>query len=225
MSYFLRFEKNGPWLYNVIGVNMTAKPPDESPITVVPAAPERWPDIEELFANHPCWCQYWRSSASAYGRISKDQLPKRLAERRKALRTQLDRSTPPGVVAYIGSQVAGWCGFGPRHEMERLVRSRTIPAVDDRPVWAIVCFLVLPGYRRRGVAQALLQGTIECARSHGAPALEAYPVDPDGKRIDAASAYVGTVTMFERQGFRRVMETSAWSAGLPRWLMRLELAE
>jgi GNAT superfamily N-acetyltransferase len=108
--------------------------------------------------------------------------------------------------------------------MVRLVRSRTIPAVDDRPVWSIVCFLVRSGYRRRGVARALLQGAIACARGYGAPALEAYPVDPGGKRIDTAFAYVGTLAMFEQEGFRRVMETSARSAGLPRWLMRLELA-
>lgn len=88
--------------------------------------------------------------------------------------------------------------------MERLVRSRTIPAVENRPVWAIVCFLVRTGYRRRGVAGALLRGAIECARLHGAPALEAYPVDPGGKRIDATSAYVGTCAVFEREGFRRV---------------------
>ena len=128
------------------------------------------------------------------------------------------------MLAYIDDQIAGCCGFGQRHEMERLARSRTIPAVDDRPVWAIVCFLVRVGYRRRGVARALLQGAIDYAREHGAPALEAYPVDPDGQRIDVTRAYVGTVSMFEQAGFRRVIETAARSAGLPRWLMRLELA-
>jgi GNAT superfamily N-acetyltransferase len=126
-------------------------------------------------------------------------------------------------MAYIDSQAVGWCGFGPRHEMERLVRSRTIPAVDDQPVWSLVCFLVLPEYRRQGVARALLRGAIDCARSYGAPALEAYPIDPAGERINTTSAYVGSVSMFEREGFLRVLETSARSAGLPRWLMRLEL--
>ena len=106
--------------------------------------------------------------------------------------------------------------------MQRLVRSRTIPAVDDRPVWSIVCFLVRTGFRRRGVARALLQGVITYARRNGAPALEASPVDPGSKRIDTAFAYVGTVAMFEQAGFQRVLETSAHSAGLPRWLMRLE---
>jgi GNAT superfamily N-acetyltransferase len=204
---------------------LTVKPSDKSTITVVPATMERWPDIEELFAQIPCWCQYWRVSASEYGRISKEQLLEhQLAKRRNALRSQLERPTLPGVVAYIDSRTVGWCGFGPRYEMERLVRSRTIPAVDNRPVWSIVCFLVRSGYRRRGVARALLEGAIECARSHGAPALEAYPVDPVGQRINTNFAYVGTVSMFEQAGFRRVIETSARSAGLPRWLMRLELS-
>jgi GNAT superfamily N-acetyltransferase len=202
---------------------MTTQTPSHSPITVAPAAPERWPDIEELFAHTPCWCLYWRVSASAYGRSSQGRLPQLLAQRRKALRAQLERSAPPGVIAYIGGQSVGWCGFGRRDEMERLVRSRTIPAVDNRPVWSIVCFLVRAGYRRRGVARALLHGAVECARLHDAPALEAYPVDPEGQRIDTAFAYVGTANMFEREGFRRVIETSARSAGLPRWLMRLEL--
>jgi GNAT superfamily N-acetyltransferase len=146
-----------------------------------------------------------------------------LAQRRKTMRRLLAHPTPPGLLAYVGKQVAGWCGLGPRSEMERLVRSRTIPLVDDRPVWSVVCFLVRTGYRRKGVAQALLQGAIDCAREHGAPALEAYPIDPEGRRVSTSLAYVGTTAMFERAGFRGVVETSARSAGLPRWLMRLEL--
>lgn len=203
---------------------MTVNPPEGSPITVVPATPDRWPDLEEFFARTPCWCQYWRLSAGEYGRNSKDQLlEEKLAEHKNRLRSQLERPTPPGVIAYLDGLAIGWCGFGPRAEMERLVRSRTIPAVDDRPVWSIVCFLVRPGYRRRGVTRALLQGAIACARAHSAPAIEAYPVDPGDKRIDGTFAYVGIVAMFEQAGFERVVETAARSARLPRWLMRLEL--
>jgi GNAT superfamily N-acetyltransferase len=200
------------------------EPAGESQVTVLPATVERWPDIEAYFRRIPCWCQYWRVSASEYGRASKGQdFQAQLANRRQALRCQLEGPTPPGVVAYLEDQMIGWCGFGPRQQMERLVRSRTIPAIDDLPVWSIVCFEVRPGFRRRGVARALLQGAIDCARSCGAPALEAYPVDPEGARISAPFAYVGLVSMFERAGFRRMVKTSARSAGLPRWLMRLDL--
>jgi GNAT superfamily N-acetyltransferase len=205
-------------------VTMNTQNTKHNPIIVLPATLAHWSDIEMLFAQHPCWCQYWRVSASEYGRTSNDALGDVLAKRRAALRQQLERETPPGVLAYMQDTVVGWCGFGPRHELERLVRSRTIPIVDDRPVWSIVCFLVRTGYRRQGVARALLRGAIECARSYGAPAIEAYPVDPGGKRIDTAGAYVGTLSLFEREGFHRVMETSARSAGLSRWLVRLDLS-
>jgi GNAT superfamily N-acetyltransferase len=124
------------------------------------------------------------------------------------------------LVAYEGDVPAGWVGLGPRVSMERLVRSRTIPRFDDLPVWSIVCFKVRVGHRRRGVARALLEGAIDYARSMGAPALEAYPIDADGARLDVAFSYVGFTSMFEAAGFERITETAAKSAGRPRILMR-----
>jgi GNAT superfamily N-acetyltransferase len=188
-----------------------------APITVLPAAPERWPDVETMLGRDQergCWCQYWRLSSSAYAARGPGG---------PVMRARLDRQPAPGMVAYIGEEVVGWCGIGPRTEMERLSRSRTIPRIDDRPVWSIVCFLVRVGYRRQGVAQALLAGVVAHARQHGAVGLEAYPIDPEGRRVDVAFAYVGTTSMFQRAGFRRVVETASRSAGRPRWLMRLDL--
>jgi hypothetical protein len=49
--------------------------------------------------------------------------------------------------------------------------------------------------------------------------------DPEGRRIDVAFGFVGFTPMFEKAGFRRVLLTAAHSAGRPRWLMRLNLAE
>ncbi len=204
---------------------MNQAEPEPSPITVLPAAEPYWPDIQDLFARTPCWCQYWRLSAGDYGRGSKEELPLRHREHSQALRRQLNGASPPGMIAYLDGKLVGWCGLGPRAEMQRILRSRTIPQVDLLPVWSVVCFLVRPGYRRRGVARALLQGAIACARSYHVPALEAYPVDPAGKRIDVNFAYVGTVSLFEKAGFRRVVETNSHSAGLPKWLMRLELSD
>jgi GNAT superfamily N-acetyltransferase len=191
-------------------------------LSVLPARPEHWPDVEAFFGHAPCWCQAYRTS---HPRIKKSQLADKIVQARAALRNQLEEATPPGVLAYLDGQLVGWCGLGPRAEIGRLARSRTIPAVDNLPVWSIICFLVRTGYRRQGVARALLQGAIGCARSYGAPALEAYPVDPGAKRISTSFAYVGTISMFEAAGFRRVLVTEARSAGLPRWLVRLDLVK
>jgi GNAT superfamily N-acetyltransferase len=106
--------------------------------------------------------------------------------------------------------------------MPRLVNSRTIPAIDDKPVWSIGCFRIRPGYRRRGVARALLAAAVEHVQEAGAPGIEAYPIDPEGARIDTAFGFVGFTPMFEAAGFRRAALTDGHSAGRPRWLMRLD---
>jgi GNAT superfamily N-acetyltransferase len=126
------------------------------------------------------------------------------------------------MLAYVDGVVAGWCGFGPRPRLPRLVNSRTIPAVDDRPVWAILCFNIRVGYRRQGVAQALLDGVVDYARRSGAPGVEAYPIDPEGSRVDVSFGFVGLTPMFDKAGFRRVTETAAHSDRRIRWLTRLD---
>lgn len=57
----------------------------------------------------------------------------------------------------------------------------------------------------------------------GAPGVEAYPIDPEGHRVDSGFAYVGIASMFDAAGFRRVPVTDGHSAGLPRLLVRLDL--
>ena len=192
---------------------------EEAEVVVAAATADRWADVLPIFGgtgtNH-CWCQYWRLTSGEYSRTS-------MIEREEGLHEQTAGDPPPGMLAYVDGEPAGWCGFGPRQEMGRLVRSRTIPKVDDQPVWAVFCFLVRTGYRRRGVGRALLRGVIDEARRRGAPGLEAYPVDTGGRRIQTTAAYVGTVSMFEAAGFRKVADTDSRSDHLPRVVMRLDL--
>ena len=189
-------------------------------IEVVPATPARWPDVVTLLGGsgeQGCWCQSWRGSAAAFGRSGRGR-------NRDALHDQIEAGDhAPGVLAYVDGEVVGWCGLGPRAAMPRLTNSRTIPRVDEVPVWSIGCFVVRTGYRRRGVGRALLDGAVAYARSKGAPAVEAYPIDPEGARVSTSFAFVGFTSTFEAAGFRRVLLTDAHSAGLPRWLVRLDL--
>jgi GNAT superfamily N-acetyltransferase len=186
-------------------------------IEVVPAGPDRWDDVVTIMGGPGdvgCWCQAPRGVAVGYGKAEP-------GARETALRSQLGDEPPAGMLAYVDGDVAGWCGFGVRNRLPRLERSRTIPKVDDKPVWSILCFKVRVGFRRRGVAAALLDGVIEYARRSGAPGVEAYPIDPEGGRVDVSFGYVGVTPMFEKVGFVRVVETSARSDRRPRILMRL----
>lgn len=197
-----------------------ARIPCMSDLVVIPATLEHLDDVLQVVPGgnsaFGCTCQYFRLSSGDY---SKSTGNGRIA----LLREQLAGHPAPGVLAYDGDQVVGWCGFAPRTSYERLMRSKTIPIVDDVAVWSIVCFMVRAGMRKRGTTKALLAGAIEYARKQGAPALEAYPIDPGGKRVNTADLYVGTVKTFEAAGFEKVVRTDSTTARLPRWLMRMEL--
>ena len=188
-------------------------------IRVVPATAERWPDVLTMLGGEldkGCWCQAWRG---------RDEIASASGESRpETLRRQVESGPPaPGYLAYIDDEVVGWAGVSVRGRTPRLDGSRTIPRLDDKPVWAIGCFLVRVGHRRKGVASALLEGVIEAARQAAAPAIEAYPIDPVGRRANANFAFVGLAGMFDRAGFRRVLTTDAHSDHLPRLLVRLDL--
>ena len=58
---------------------------------------------------------------------------------------------------------------------------------------------------------------------NGAPAIEGYPLDNKGKKIDLTMAYVGTRQLFERAGFVKAADTDSVLDGFPRVLMRLDL--
>ena len=73
--------------------------------------------------------------------------------------------------------------------------------MDDVPVWSLSCFVVRKGYRRRGVASALIDAAVDAARRAGAPALEAYPLDAS---LTPSSSHTGYATTFLRAGFRIV---------------------
>jgi GNAT superfamily N-acetyltransferase len=198
-----------------------ATSPASTEIVVVAASADRWPDLEVLLGgdgpDRGCWCQPWRGLARRQGGPALTRPAMLFAEIEGG-------PPPPGFIAYLEGEPVGWCGVSVRTATPRLDHSRVIPAIDDRPVWAIGCFRIRVGYRRRGVARALLTEVIEAARAAGAPGVEAYPVDPEGRRIDAGFAYVGIASMFDAAGFRRVLLTDARSAGLPRWLVRLDFA-
>jgi GNAT superfamily N-acetyltransferase len=184
-------------------------------IEVLPAA-GHWDDFASFMVprkpgGRGCVCMAYRRSGL--------DMPSRITH----MRTLCASEPGPGVLAYVDGEVAGWCSVAPKSTHRALVNSRTIPHVEDEDVWSVVCFVVRPGFRRRGLMHQLLDGAIRHAQAMGAPALEGYPVDPGGGRIDQTSGYVGTVGLFEDHGFRRVCPTAGRRGGMPRWLVRREL--
>lgn len=163
-----------------------------------------------------CWCLSYRIP-------SKENVSLRGPERGARVAALMERG-PIGVLAYDGGEVVGWAAVAARRETT-FAKSRTIPQVDgaEADVWAVWCIRVRPGHRGRGISHPLLQGAVEYARAQGAAAIEGYPVDNEGAKVDLTMAYVGTRALFEKAGFRKAADTTSVINGFPRVLMRREL--
>lgn len=195
---------------------MAAEQVEHARITVVPVAERPWKDVEAVFGTRGdpagCWCQFFKLSPAEWHDGDRET-------RRDALRAQTVASPPgPGLIASLDDEPVGWCGVEPRPAYPALQRSRLLrgalpDAPDDEGVWSVTCFVVRNGYRRRGVAAALLDAAVEHARRSGARVLEAYPVDAERKdRVSAAELYHGPLNLFLAAGFvetARVKDTRA----------------
>jgi len=182
----------------------------DSNIQIHPATADRWPDLEALFGPHGasggCWCLWWRLHRPEFKRLAEP-------EKRDMLHALTGQTPAPGVLAYVDGTPAGWCAVGPREHFHALEDSRTLKRVDDQPVWAIVCYFVARGYRRRGLMLALLRGALAYARSQGAAIVEGYPTDLQasklaGKKLTGASGYMGIASAFRAAGFVEVGRAS-----------------
>ena len=161
-----------------------------------------------------CWCLSYRISSKENQALTGTARGRKVAA--------LMKQGPPGVLAYQDDEVVGWAAVHPRADTS-FATNRKIPHVDDLDVWALWCVRVRPGHRGEGISHALVRGAVEFARDNGAPAIEAYPVDNEGAKVDLTMAYVGTRTLFERAGFAQVADTESVVNGFPRVLMRLDL--
>ena len=162
-----------------------------------------------------CWCL-------AYRIPSKEHLALSGPARGERVRQLVQEDPPPGVLAYDGDEVVGWAAVHPRADTS-FARNRKIPHIDDLDVWSLWCVRVRPGHRGAGIAHHLVDGAVAFARERGAPAIEGYPVDNDGRKVDLTMAYVGTRKLFERAGFVKAADTESVINGFPRVLMRLDL--
>jgi GNAT superfamily N-acetyltransferase len=189
-------------------------------LDIQPLTPDRLPDLAALFdeGGDPRWCRCayfhvrglsWQNSTPASNQALLDA------------RAVGDR--PPGLVAYRDARLVGWINVGPREGYERLAYSTVLAPLDERPTWSIVCFVVSRAARRTGVAGALLDAAVAFAAANGARLVEGYPIDADGERVPAASAYHGTLSMFERAGFEVAARRQANRTSRPRPIVRREI--
>lgn len=176
-------------------------------LAIHPLTPASWPDLEAIFqargcsVARGCWCMYYRRSGD------RGPLPAgttQAAANKAELKALVDAGRMTGLVGYRDGVPVGWLSIGPREDFAKLRRSPVMKAVDDQPVWSVVCFVVPAEYRGQGVARALLDGAIDYAKARGIALLEAYPVDRPERSADDESMWFGAKSMYDAAGFEEV---------------------
>ncbi|MCK5645544.1 MAG: GNAT family N-acetyltransferase [Anaerolineales bacterium] len=120
-------------------------------------------------------------------------------ENRKLREVLLESGEYDGYILYDDEQPIGWCQVGTHKRLNKLVSQFSLDHGED--VWAITCFLIAPSYRRRGMANALLEGVLQDLETRGVRTVLAFPkVDPN---LDELALWNGPLSLFLRAGFTR----------------------
>lgn len=196
--------------------------PDD--LRIVPANQATTAELDAVFERGDparCRCQWFKISSAEWHAASASELADRLREQAQCGHPHGGRTS--GLIAFVDDRPVGWCAVEPRTAYPRM-RTARIPWAgrdedrSDGTVWAVTCFVVRAGFRRRGVGRALACAAVDHARDRGARAIEGYPlVDGAGT---SAERFVGTESMFADAGFTPVSQPSE-----RRVVMRRELTQ
>jgi GNAT superfamily N-acetyltransferase len=160
--------------------------------------------FDRSFADFPdwadCYCGFydtlgtdWDASANAG------------PEHRTARSALISAGKAQGLLAYIDSKPVGWCNAQPRTNFANMRSYRVALTDPGEPVGSIMCFVVAPEYRGKGVCTALLRAACDKFRRDGLKIAEGYPTTNSQKRFGnipwAEASYKGPLSVYLKNGF------------------------
>ena len=180
-------------------------------LSVRELGPQTWPDFERVVEKHNgvwggCWCTAFHLKRSE----EKEWAGKHRTLKEKLVRTNRSHAA----LVYDGSDVVGWCQFGPPLELPGRMSGYSKLDVAP-PDWRITCFFVDRDHRREGVSKVALQGALRMIASEGGGTVDGYPINTRGKPYSSSFLWGGTHSMFTEFGFHPL-----GALGASKWIMR-----
>lgn len=152
-----------------------------------------------VFTDHPDWSVCYCYSFHFTG--SKEEWNGK--NNRSSVIQLISEKKMTGYLAFVGGEPVGWCNVNNRLNYQRLLKYYELSDIQNANVCAIVCFLVRPEFRRRGVAQKLLDQIIIDYAYRDYDYVEAYP----GKnKLSCEDQYMGPLGLYKKNGFKILNE-------------------
>jgi GNAT superfamily N-acetyltransferase len=108
-----------------------------------------------------------------------------------------------GLLAFIDNEPAGWCNVNSKDAYEKIPIDSESEKILGGKIASIVCFLIAPNHRKKGISRKLLKHAFQILKEKGYDWIEAYPRKGD---LSDAHSYHGPVSLFDSEGFIVVEE-------------------
>jgi ribosomal protein S18 acetylase RimI-like enzyme len=152
-----------------------------------------------VFTENPDWSKCYCYSFHFIG--ADEQWNKK--ENRESVVRLISEDKMRGYLAYFNDTPIGWCNVNDRENYQRLKKIYNLDNTSDEKICSIVCFLISPEFRRKGVAKVLLKKIIIDYSFKDYDYLEAYPVKAD---LSCEKNYKGPLSLYEKNNFGIIKE-------------------
>ncbi len=161
--------------------------------------------FDKAFSDFPewaeCYCGFYDTPGTDW-----DASPESGPEHRAARSELIRNGKAHGLLAYIDGKPVGWCNAQPRASFVNMRSYRVAVTDPEEPVGSIMCFLVSPEHRSKGVSTTLLNVACDMFKRDGLQIAEGYPTTNPTKGSGglpwAEANYKGPLNLFLKNGFR-----------------------